>query len=54
MRRLAQVSENDKPILVYTTAPSLEVAEQLGTILRDRRLVACIDVLPGMISHNVR
>ncbi len=43
--------ENDKPILIYTTTPTPEVAEQLGAVLLDQRLAACVNVLPGMISH---
>lgn len=45
------MQENDKPILIYTTTPSPEVAEQLSGVLLDQKLAACVNVLPGMISH---
>ncbi|KWT64970.1 Periplasmic divalent cation tolerance protein CutA [Hyphomicrobium sulfonivorans] len=50
MGRLAQVQQNDKPVLVYSTFPSAEVAEQVARELIERRLVACVNILPGMTS----
>jgi periplasmic divalent cation tolerance protein len=41
----------DKPILVYTTWPSLAEAEQAGRVLVERRLCACVNILPGMVSY---
>jgi len=48
--RLAQVQENDKPVLVYSTFPSGEVAETMGRQLVEQRLAACVNILPGMTS----
>ena len=36
--------------VVLTTAPTVEVAEQLGTALVEERLAACASVVPGMTS----
>jgi len=44
------VQENDKPVLVYSTFPSPEAAEVVGRALVERRLAACINILPGMTS----
>ena len=38
-------------VLVYTTYPSIVEAEQAGRALVERRLCACVNILPGMISH---
>jgi periplasmic divalent cation tolerance protein len=48
--RLAQVQENDKPVLIYATFPSHEAAEAIGRALVERRLAACVNVLGGMTS----
>jgi periplasmic divalent cation tolerance protein len=48
--RLAQLNENDKPVLIYSTFPSAAEAERIGTMLVDRGLAACVNVLPGMTS----
>jgi periplasmic divalent cation tolerance protein len=40
----------DRVILVYTTYPSIVEAEETGRILVERRLCACVNILPGMIS----
>lgn len=42
--------ENDKPVLVYSTFPSLEAAEAAGRELVEGRLAACVNILPGMTS----
>jgi periplasmic divalent cation tolerance protein len=44
------VQENDKPVLVYSTFPSGEVAETMGRQLVERRLAGCVNILPGMTS----
>jgi periplasmic divalent cation tolerance protein len=44
------VQENDKPVLVYSTFPSGEVAEMMGRQLVEQRLAACVNILPGMTS----
>ena len=41
----------DRAILVYTTYPSLVEAEQAGRALVERRLCACVNILPGMVSY---
>ena len=41
----------DRAVLVYTTYPSVVEAERAGRALVDRRLCACVNILPGMISH---
>jgi periplasmic divalent cation tolerance protein len=41
----------ERAILVYTTYPSIVEAEQAGRSLVERRLCACVNILPGMISH---
>ncbi len=40
-----------RAILVYTTFPSIVEAERAGRLLVERRLCACVNILPGMISH---
>jgi periplasmic divalent cation tolerance protein len=35
---------------VYTTAPDLETARAVAGALVERRLAACVNMLPGMIS----
>jgi periplasmic divalent cation tolerance protein len=41
----------ERAVFVYTTYPSLVEAEQAGRALVERRLCACVNILPGMISH---
>ncbi|QRG06594.1 divalent-cation tolerance protein CutA [Xanthobacter dioxanivorans] len=36
--------------LVYSTFPSREAAEEVARALLDARLVACANILPGMVS----
>jgi periplasmic divalent cation tolerance protein len=38
-------------VFVYTTYPSIVEAERAGRALVERRLAACVNILPGMISH---
>jgi len=38
-------------VFVYTTFPSVVEAEKAGKALVDGRLAACVNILPGMISH---
>ncbi|MBY0361982.1 MAG: divalent-cation tolerance protein CutA [Phreatobacter sp.] len=40
----------DDVVLVYTTAPSLVEAETIGADLVERRLAACVNILPAMRS----
>ena len=41
----------DRAILVYTTYPSLVEAEKAGRTIVEQRLAACVNILPGMVSH---
>ncbi|MBI3434571.1 MAG: divalent-cation tolerance protein CutA [Proteobacteria bacterium] len=41
----------ERAIIVYTTYPSLVEAETAGRGLVESRLCACVNILPGMISH---
>jgi periplasmic divalent cation tolerance protein len=41
----------ERAVLVYTTWPSLVEAERSGRALVERRLAACVNILPGMVSH---
>jgi periplasmic divalent cation tolerance protein len=38
-------------IFVYTTYPSLAEAEHAGRTIVERGIAACVNILPGMISH---
>ena len=38
-------------VMIYTTFPSLADAERTGRAVLERRLAACVNILPGMISH---
>lgn len=40
----------DRPVLVYTTYPSLVEAEQAGRSLVEKGLAACVNIMPGMRS----
>ncbi len=44
------MQENDKPVLIYSTFPSADAAEAVGRKLVERRLAACVNILPGMTS----
>lgn len=41
----------ERAVLVYTTWPSIVEAEKAGSAILEKRLAACINILPGMISH---
>ena len=41
----------ERAVLVYTTWPSIVEAEQAGRAIVEKRLAACVNILPGMISH---
>jgi periplasmic divalent cation tolerance protein len=43
-------SNNDRAVLVYTTYPAIVEAEAAGRSLVERRLCACVNILPGMVS----
>lgn len=42
---------SERMLLVYTTFPSVVEAEQAGRAVVEARLAACVNILPGMISH---
>jgi periplasmic divalent cation tolerance protein len=42
---------SERVVFVYTTWPSVVEAEQAGRALVERQLAACVNILPGMISH---
>ena len=41
----------ERAVLVYTTWPSIVEAERAGRSIVERRLAACVNILPGMVSH---
>jgi periplasmic divalent cation tolerance protein len=41
----------ERAVLVYTTWPSIVEAERAGRTIVERRLAACVNMLPGMVSH---
>jgi periplasmic divalent cation tolerance protein len=41
----------ERAVFVYTTYPSLVEAEEAGKALVERRLCACVNILPGMVSY---
>jgi periplasmic divalent cation tolerance protein len=41
----------ERAVFVYTTFPSLVEAERVGRSLVERRLCACVNILPGMVSY---
>ena len=41
----------ERAVFVYTTYPSLVEAERAGRDIVERRLAACVNILPGMVSH---
>jgi len=41
---------NERVVFVYTTHPSVVEAERIGRELVERRLRACVNILPGMVS----
>ncbi len=44
------MEDPNRPILIYTTFPSLEHAKTAGEALVAARLAACVNAFPGMIS----
>jgi periplasmic divalent cation tolerance protein len=40
----------ERAVFVYTTYPSIVEAETAGRALIERRLAACVNILPGMVS----
>ena len=44
------MEKDDRPVLIYTTFPELADAKRVGEALVSRRLAACVNMFPGMIS----
>jgi periplasmic divalent cation tolerance protein len=44
------MNTNQRAVFVYTTYPSVVEAERAGRALVERRLCACVNILPGMVS----
>jgi len=40
----------ERAVFVYTTYPSIVEAETAGRALIERKLAACVNILPGMVS----
>jgi periplasmic divalent cation tolerance protein len=40
----------ERAVFVYTTYPSIVEAERTGRALVERRLCACVNIFPGMVS----
>jgi len=38
-------------VLIHTNYPSLAEAERAGRAMLEARLAACVNILPGMVSH---
>jgi periplasmic divalent cation tolerance protein len=43
-------TNNERVVFVYTTHPSVVEAERIGRELVEKRLCACVNILPGMLS----
>lgn len=41
----------ERAVFVYTTYPTVVEAEEAGRALVERRLCACVNILPGMTSY---
>src|ERR1700733_12444429 len=44
-------ADMERGLLVYTTYPSIVEAERAGRSIVEQRLAACVNILPGMVSH---
>lgn len=44
------MTANDKPVLIYTTFPTVAAAETVGAALVADGLAACVNIIPGMVS----
>ena len=43
-------TNNERVVFLYTTHPSVVEAERIGRELVEKRLCACVNILPGMVS----
>jgi periplasmic divalent cation tolerance protein len=48
---LTNAAKPDQAVMVYTTYPSIVEAERAARALVEQHLCACVNILPGMISH---
>jgi periplasmic divalent cation tolerance protein len=46
-----EVTDMERAVFVYTTYPTIVEAEAAGRALVEQHLAACVNILPGMISH---
>jgi periplasmic divalent cation tolerance protein len=44
------MANDERPVLIYTTFPSLDDARRVGQALVEAKLAACVNMFPGMIS----
>ncbi|HSD92779.1 MAG TPA: divalent-cation tolerance protein CutA [Methyloceanibacter sp.] len=44
------MANDDRPVLIYATFPTIEDAKRVGDALVGARLAACVNMFPGMIS----
>ncbi|MGD9867284.1 MAG: divalent-cation tolerance protein CutA [Hyphomicrobiales bacterium] len=44
------MAKSGNPVLIYTTFPSEAEARRLGRELVERRLAACVNIIPGMTA----
>jgi periplasmic divalent cation tolerance protein len=44
------MANDERPVLIYTTFPTLDDAKRAGDALVAARLAACVNMFPGMIS----
>ena len=42
--------KNSDVVVIYGTCPSMDVAKELARAMLEARLVACVNLLPGMVS----
>ncbi len=49
-RELRLVKAENGQAIVKITCPTSEVAERIATVLVERRLAACVNILPGVTS----
>lgn len=43
-------AKNDEVLLLYGTCPDVEAARLIARSMLDAHLVACVNILPGMVS----
>ncbi|MGE3528197.1 MAG: divalent-cation tolerance protein CutA [Methyloceanibacter sp.] len=44
------MTNEDRPVLIYTTFPGLDAAKRVGEALVAAKLAACVNMFPGMIA----